>query len=65
MGIRSQTNYQKIEKGGCRTDVQVEACPTEHYGPRNSNALISKMKVNLFPKTTARERHPILPLDSN
>ena len=30
-----------------------------------TNALISKMKVNLFTKTTARDRHAILPLDSN
>eukprot|EP00956_Cyclotella_meneghiniana_P010037 scaffold13845_cov42-Cyclotella_meneghiniana.AAC.1 len=30
MGIRSQANYQKTERG-CRTDVQVVACSTEHY----------------------------------
>ena len=30
-----------------------------------TNVLISKMKVNLFTKTTARDWHAILPLDSN
>ena len=30
-----------------------------------TNALISKMKVNLFTKTSARDRHAILPLDWN